>query len=266
MSIDPVSMGLPMMDAAQHSSAAEDIRRKDLKEAAQQFESYMTTVLIQEMRKTVPEGLFTSNAMDTFAGILDQEISARISSSGQIGLAEQLLGGLSGEQGGSADGLHPSLLLAEQGISRPGAFEAYGARRDGLEGPTRRGHLPVHGRLSSRYGWRTHPIGGHRQHHEGIDIAAAKGTRIDAVRGGKVTFSGEAQGYGNLLVIDHGNGLTSRYAHCDELNVQVGDRVHSGQGVATVGSTGRSTGPHLHFEVRQNGESIDPQEFFGWQK
>ena len=266
MSIDPLQLGIPMMDAAQHSSAAEDIRRKDLREAAQQFESYMATLLIQEMRKTVPDGLFSSPAMETFSGILDQEISTRISGSGQLGLAEQLLGGLTGERTASADSLHPSLMLIEQGITSQRSFEAYGQRAASAEATHERGHLPVHGRLSSRFGWRIHPILGHRQHLDGIDIAAKEGTRIDAVRGGSVTFSGESQGYGNLLIIDHGDGLTSRYAHCKDLNVAAGDRVYSGQAVATVGSTGRSTGPHLHFEIRQNGESIDPQQFFGWKK
>ena len=126
--------------------------------------------------------------------------------------------------------------------------------------------LPVRGRLTSDFGWRTHPISGHRHHHDGIDIAAETGTRIDAARSGVVQFAGQARGYGNLVIIDHGDGLTSRYAHCEELSVVEGEQVRAGQAVATVGSTGRSTGPHLHFELRQDDESVDPREFFGWHR
>ena len=138
MSIDPLQMGLPAMDANRYSSAVDEIRHKDLKEAAQQFESYMAAVLIREMRKTVPDGLFSSSAMDTFAGVLDQEISERISSSGQLGLAEQLLGGMTGSKGMSSESLHPSLLLIEQGIPAQRSFAAYGSQADPADGGRRR--------------------------------------------------------------------------------------------------------------------------------
>ena len=266
MSMDPLQMGMPMLQAAQAQSSAEDLKRLELSKAAQQFESYMAQTLIKEMRKTVPEGIFSSSAMEVFGGVLDDEISKRISESGQLGLADQLLRGLTGDHDVNVDELHPSLLMDGNGVSGAG-FMAYGnaPESDGIKA-RRRGILPLHGRLSSKFGWRKHPILGHRQHHDGMDIAATKGTRIDAVRSGKVVFSGEQRGYGNIVVLDHGNGLTSRYAHCDELKVEVGDRVRAGQGIATVGSTGRSTGPHLHFEIRQDGEALDPQEYFGWHK
>lgn len=265
MSIDPLQMGMPMIQATQAKESAEDLKRMELGKAARQFESYMAQTLIREMRKTVPDGIFSSSAMEVFGGVLDDEISKRISESGQLGLADQLMRGLTGDHEMNVDGLHPSLLMGDSGVGGTG-FMAYGdtPKADGQK--RARGILPLRGRLSSKFGWRKHPILGHRQHHEGMDIAAAKGTRIDAVRSGKVVFSGEQRGYGNIVILDHGNGLTSRYAHCDELNVQVGDRVRAGQGIATVGSTGRSTGPHLHFEVRQDGEALDPQEYFGWHK
>jgi murein DD-endopeptidase MepM/ murein hydrolase activator NlpD len=270
VSIDPLQLGLPMVDAAQATDVAEQMRNVDLLTAARKFEGYMTQVLVREMRKTVPEGLFTSSAMDIFAGILDEEFSARISESGQLGLAEQLLGGLTGDRQTSAAQLHPSRLMGESGESgesRGRSFVSYAnAASENLGSGKMRGRLPVHGQLSSRFGWRNSPIEGHRHHHDGMDIAASKGTRIDAVRSGTVEFAGQSRGYGNMVIIDHGNGLTSRYAHCDELKVTEGDRIRSGQAIATVGSTGRSTGPHLHFEIRQDGEMIDPQEFFGWRK
>jgi murein DD-endopeptidase MepM/ murein hydrolase activator NlpD len=94
--------------------------------------------------------------------------------------------------------------------------------------------------------------------HKGLDIAAPTGAPVKAVAPGKVVFSSQAGGYGNLVVIDHGNGFTTRYAHNRTLLVSVGDTVRAGQEIAHVGSTGRSTGPHLHFEVLRNGYAVDP--------
>jgi murein DD-endopeptidase MepM/ murein hydrolase activator NlpD len=255
-----------MADTAGAEDMVEKMGRMDLEEAARQFEGYMTQVLIREMRKTVPDGLFTSSAMDVFSDVLDEELSGRISNSGQLGLAQQLLGGLTGEGKAPVSGLHPSLFMDGGTSTVQSRFVAFEGTDTGNDSTKIRGRLPVHGRLSSRFGWRQHPIQGHRHHHDGMDIAAEKGTRIDAVRTGTVQFSGEQRGYGNVVIVDHGDGLTSRYAHCDELKVSTGERVHSGQAIATVGSTGRSTGPHLHFELRQDGQAIDPQETFGWRK
>ena len=97
--------------------------------------------------------------------------------------------------------------------------------------------------------------------HEGVDFPAEAGTPILAAASGKVTFAGWHPQYGRLVEIDHGNGLTSRYAHARELLVSDGELVTRGQRVASVGSTGRSTGPHLHFEVRLNGVPQNPARF-----
>jgi murein DD-endopeptidase MepM/ murein hydrolase activator NlpD len=133
----------------------------------------------------------------------------------------------------------------------------------GARGPVmtlRNGALlwPVPGRVSSGYGWRIHPIFGIREFHTGIDIAAPYATPIQAVLDGTVLFSGWMRGYGMLVILDHGGGLTTTYSHLSASLVHVGDRVARGATIARIGSTGWSTGPHLFFEVREEGRPVDP--------
>lgn len=115
--------------------------------------------------------------------------------------------------------------------------------------------------LSSSFGWRRNPVTKRHTMHEGLDFAAPKGTPIHAASGGLVIQARYAPGYGNLVDIDHGNGLLTRYAHASSISVKVGDVVGKGQQIARVGSTGRSTGSHLHFEVRMAGHPLDPTLF-----
>jgi len=117
------------------------------------------------------------------------------------------------------------------------------------------------GWFSSNFGWRIDPFNGQKTFHEGIDFPAEAGTIVDAAASGKVIFADVHPAYGKMVEIDHGNGLVSRYAHCSVLLVKEGDLVIRGQRVAEVGSTGRSTGPHLHFEVRLNGVPQNPARF-----
>ncbi|MBE8168379.1 MAG: M23 family metallopeptidase [Shewanella sp.] len=117
------------------------------------------------------------------------------------------------------------------------------------------------GWLSSPFGLRNDPFTGRRAMHKGIDFAGAKGTEVVATAAGVVTWAGSMFGYGNLVEIDHGNGLHTRYGHNASLSVQVGDVVIKGQQVASMGSTGRSTGPHVHYEVLRGGRQIDPQKY-----
>jgi murein DD-endopeptidase MepM/ murein hydrolase activator NlpD len=125
--------------------------------------------------------------------------------------------------------------------------------------------MPVEGRISSGFGTRHDPIHGHVREHKGLDFAAPEGTDIRSVRDGVVSFSGERGGYGNLVIVDHGDGLETRYAHCAELLVEEGQKVGAGARIALVGSTGRSTGPHLHLEARKDGVALDPAVLFGWE-
>ncbi|MGM0769677.1 MAG: M23 family metallopeptidase [Pseudomonadota bacterium] len=117
------------------------------------------------------------------------------------------------------------------------------------------------GWLSSRYGYRSDPFNGKRTWHAGVDLAGKEGSDIIAVAAGVVTYADERYGYGNLVEVDHGDGLVTRYAHAKSIEVKVGDVVQKGQVVALMGSTGRSTGPHVHFEVIRNGKSENPETY-----
>ncbi len=116
-------------------------------------------------------------------------------------------------------------------------------------------------RISSGYGYRQHPMGGWQDFHAGIDIAARYGTPILAAESGKVTQSGRQGNYGNCVTIDHQNGLSTLYAHASRLEVKKGQYVVKGQRIGTVGSTGRSTGPHVHFEVRKQNKAVNPTSY-----
>jgi murein DD-endopeptidase MepM/ murein hydrolase activator NlpD len=123
---------------------------------------------------------------------------------------------------------------------------------------------PVHeGHISSYFGERQDPFNGHQAFHKGIDFASPQGSDVVAVAAGVVTFAGEKAGYGNLVEVSHGNGLITRYGHNQSLAVGVGRTVARGDTLAYVGSTGRSTGPHVHFEVLKAGRQIDPLTFIG---
>ena len=114
---------------------------------------------------------------------------------------------------------------------------------------------------SSSFGWRLDPFNGHKAFHEGLDFPANTGDPIYAAAGGIVSASEQTPDYGKIVKIDHGSGLETRYAHASRLLVKAGDRVEKGQKIAEVGNTGRSTGPHLHYEIRLNGNALDPRKY-----
>ena len=119
-------------------------------------------------------------------------------------------------------------------------------------------YLPVSGRISSRYGERSSL---RRSTHTGLDIACESGTDIKVVSSGTITFSGRAGAYGNLIKVDHGQGVETWYGHCSKLYAKEGDTVNAGDVIAAVGSTGNSTGPHLHFEIRIDSKTVNPQNY-----
>ena len=121
---------------------------------------------------------------------------------------------------------------------------------------------PVSGKLESGMGGRRNPFGGRGfEYHEGQDIDAVYGTPVMVAASGTVTIAGRERGYGNVIYVDHGAGLSTRYGHLSQIDVKIGQTVTRGQTIGLVGSTGRSTGPHLHYEVRINNQPVDPRQY-----
>ena len=154
--------------------------------------------------------------------------------------------------------LNPASLRVGQRLVIPGA-QAVAAQRYQLvasNGQLRRAfNWPAQGRISSRYGTRWGRM------HYGLDLAVSTGTPVRAAADGRVTWSGARGTYGNLVIIDHGHKIETRYAHNSRLAVRVGDSVKRGQVIAHSGNTGRSTGPHIHFEIRYRGKAVDPEKY-----
>lgn len=122
--------------------------------------------------------------------------------------------------------------------------------------------LPItDGWISSAFGWRTDPISGKKELHQGIDLVSRADTKVKTVANGLVTWSGPHAGYGNMVEISHGNGYLTRYAHNKKNLVVVGESVIKGHDIAIIGSSGRSTGNHVHFEIMHNNKHVDPREF-----
>ncbi len=131
-----------------------------------------------------------------------------------------------------------------------------------LEKEVKPSGYPVRGGyISSKYGERTDPFTGTKSYHDGVDLVGKHGAKVAAAASGIVIFAGEKRGYGKVIKIHHGNGIVTLYAHNDKLLAEVGDYVTKGHKIATVGSTGRSTGPHLHFEVQLDGKTVDPEKY-----
>ena len=123
--------------------------------------------------------------------------------------------------------------------------------------------LPVSGRVGPGYGYRKNPFTGRgSEFHKGVDIGAKTGTSVVATADGIVTFTGWNGGYGNMVIISHGYGFVTSYSHNSKIVVKIGDKVKRGQVISKVGSTGRSTGPHVHYEIKVNGKNVDPSRYF----
>ncbi len=160
----------------------------------------------------------------------------------------------------SANNMTNTLLKAGQTIKIPSG-KNYKIADITSRKSTVKWNTPTKGWISSKYGWRIHPVKKKRLFHAGLDIAAPKGAPIRSVAPGKVTFVGNLGGYGNLVILSHADGMTTRYGHCSQILVKKGQNIKAGQIIAKVGMTGVATGNHLHFEVRKNGNTLNPANY-----
>lgn len=253
-------------------SANKDWSKNRLKGAVKDLEALFFYEILKEMRQST-QGGFLGKGMgnDIFGSLFDMEIAKLFSERG-LGLGEIILKQVTGREENRPDSPNspPKELklspLAKE--SFPVSSTNHQSKDPGPEGVEQKSplRLPADGRISSSFGWRSDPFSGEQKFHRGIDIAAPSGQEIYPINKGRVIFSGLTPGYGNTVSIDHGNGYISKYSHNLTNLVSVGDKVEPGQVIALVGNTGKSTGPHLHFEVQHQGKSISPQDLIKFQQ
>lgn len=248
------------LSGARELKAAAAGNRAELKKAVAEFEAMFIQQMLKSMRDTVQKGdLFHGGSgEEIYTSLLDEELSKNMARAGGIGLSEMLLKELSSDD--APEALRTELPpRASAPVSLP---EPEQAPAPPVDGPF---SYPVKAfkRVSSEFGRRIDPVTGMERFHHGIDIAASQGTPIYPAAPGKVIFSGEKGGYGNTIEVLHDNGYITRYGHNRKNLVNVGERVDMANPIAYVGSTGRSTGPHLHFEVIREGAAINPDTLYG---
>lgn len=229
--------------------------RGELKKVAQEFEAVFIAHMLKVMRETIEDSGQSEGAgfgKSIYTELFDQEVSLNLSRRGALGISDLLYRSLSDRAPESAEPETQPQSPASPGPVAPGKNDdAAGAEISELQ-------LPVHAPISSAFGMRRDPFTRRAQFHKGVDLAAPEGMKVVSALPGTVVSAGYEKGYGNNVVVDHGDGLRTRYGHLGSIAVTKGDSVASEEALGTVGSTGRSTGPHLHFEVIRQGRPVDP--------
>ncbi|MBF0492338.1 MAG: peptidoglycan DD-metalloendopeptidase family protein [Deltaproteobacteria bacterium] len=228
----------PLVDKEKSSTEA---NTEQAWKAAKKFEAYYMGFVYQKGMDSIPKSEDFGNSVnqEVYQNFFSQAISDQVEKSPHgIGLAEMIVKG--------KKPMTPSLTQDFKPLAAPV-----------LNNPEF--YLPA-ARVTSGFGFRGDPLEGDQRFHQGMDLAYPKRTPIQAAAEGKVVFSGKKGGYGNAVMIQHDQGYTSLYGHADENLVKVGARVKKGEVIAYSGSTGRSTGPHLHFEIRKDGKAVDPKK------
>ena len=280
------------LDPLQSSGAAGPARpaagqsREQLRALAAQFESMLMTQMMRSMRSSMfDDGKDTGFSDGPLSDALYGELSLALSRAGGFGLGESVLGPLTRQAHQTNAAAVPMALQAQLAASSSvvaAAFEGAAApaaappapqeARDAAPQPIGPASQPppepsplrsFEPRISSAFGWRKDPIDGATKFHKGMDIAMPVGTEVSAARDGEVAFAGDVPGYGLTVVVNHPGRIATRYAHLSEINVVPGQIVSEGQVIARSGATGRVTGPHLHFEVLEAGQPIDPDGLVG---
>jgi len=252
------------IDARNVADAANpDARRQKLESLAQEFEAMLMTQMLREMRQAMlsDEEQEPGLGNDVMTDTMNIELGRELSHAGGFGLVQALTTALSAQSGEpQSDAMTPEALAPIPGIETlpgaatsvvaPGGISTPDVATPGIAAPT--------GPVSSAFGWRRDPFTAALRFHGGIDIAQAYGQDVRAAADGRVVFAGTRGGYGTMVVVEHAGGRQTRYAHLSQATVAPGDAVGAGQVIGKSGSSGRSTGPHLHFEVVEAGRPVDP--------
>jgi len=234
---------------------------RELEKACREFESLFVAYMLKVMRETIEEaGLGEGDGLGKgiYTDLFDQELSRSIANQGALGISDLLIRRLTPQATPPSEAQPDAGPSPRSDSSLPPRHSGSGDEEDATASiPDFR--LPISARLSSDYGLRKDPFTRQTRFHKGIDLAAPAGMPVQAACSGEVVYAGYEKGYGNTVVLQHPQGFETRYAHLGALNVKVGESVAEQQILGSVGSTGRSTGPHLHFEVMRFGKAIDPE-------
>jgi murein DD-endopeptidase MepM/ murein hydrolase activator NlpD len=250
--------GLPLKSSGLSLSAPKDSEREQVALAAREFEGLFLLQMLKQMRQSMlseenneEPGLGAVTMFDT----IDAELSRHLA--GQRGGLSTIL-----EQAFKKDLRLKAEATAGEGKADAtrGEGKAEASQTDLKVEPTSIGLPKISGRVSSDFGWRKDPLTGETRFHRGLDVAAAYGQEVPVAASGSVVFSGTQKGYGKVVVVQHDGGAETRYAHLSQLDVRTGDVVKEGDVIGRVGQSGRATGPHLHFEVREGGQAVDPTQ------
>lgn len=238
-----------MISRVANAEKINQIDQRQVKELSKKVETLFLTEMLKVM---LSDTSFTKDkTLSTYMTVLIPEIASTMAQR-EVGIGKFLVESpnfLNSISNSSKIELKPPQVeRAEEGITL----------KDGKLTMPKSLPLPVRGTITSNFGFRIDPIDGKRRHHNGIDIAVPEGTDIRPVISGKVIYSGYSKGYGNCVIIEHEDGVQTLYAHNSKNLVKTGDVVTPDTVIALSGSTGRTTGPHLHFEVRKNGKPINP--------
>ena len=232
----------------------------ELKKVAEEFEAIFIAQLLKIMRETIEESGVEGSGFgkSIYTDLFDQEIALNMASRGALGIGDIIYKSLA-DKGAVQD--PESVVAARQDRQSHRPVPENSKKPSLSESVESAGEvpiLPVHAPINSAFGMRKDPITGTQRFHKGVDIAAPAGTPVVAALPGKVVSAGYESGYGNTVLVEHEGGLRTRYGHLASFNVKAGDTVTSEDMLGKVGSTGRSTGAHLHFEVIHNGTHVDP--------
>ncbi len=242
--------------AAQSSSGEK--QKGELKKVAQEFEAVFIAYLLKVMRETIEDSGLTESGFgkSIYTELFDQEVSLNIARHGALGISDLLYRNLS-----SAEDVN------KKDSDKSPAGDQDSGREASPVAPNSTGQsetevsdlqLPVQAPISSGFGVRIDPFSHKARFHKGLDLAAPEGMRVVAALPGTVISAGYEDGYGNTVLVQHDGGVRTRYGHLGSINVRTGDVVTSEETLGTVGNTGRSTGPHLHFEVIRMGQPVNP--------